>query len=93
MQVECMFDINLIQFYSFIKGTTKNSKNIHVSYDVTFEDRRNLREKQKKKKKNKGSICLILWRYVRAKKIEQHFIPKNFYEQRGVKDTNTLGAK
>ena len=55
----CMFDINLIQLDSFIMGTNKNSKNIYVSHDVTPEERENLREK-KKKKKNKGSICLIL---------------------------------
>ena len=53
----CMFDINLIQLDSLIMGTNVNSNNIHVSYDVTPEERKNLREK---KKKNEGSICLIL---------------------------------
>ena len=53
----CMFDINLIQLDSFIMGM--NEKNIYVSHDVTPEERKNLREK-KKKKKNEGSICLIL---------------------------------
>ena len=48
----CMFDINLIQLDSFIMGTNGNSKNIHVSYDVTLEERENLREK------NEGSIFL-----------------------------------
>ena len=38
----CMFDI---KFNSFIMGTNKNSKNIHVSHDVTLEERKNLREK------------------------------------------------
>ena len=55
----CMFDINSIQLDSFIMGMNENSKNIHVSYDVTPEKNKNLREK-KKKKKNEGSICLIL---------------------------------
>ena len=55
----CMFDINLIQLDSFIMGTNENSKNILISYDVTPEERENLREKEKKKK-NEGSICLIL---------------------------------
>ena len=55
----CIFDINLIQLDSFIMGTNENSKNIHVSHDITSEERENLREK-KKKKKNEGSICLIL---------------------------------
>ena len=45
----CMFDINLIQLDSFIMGTNENSKNIHVSHDVTPEERENLREKKKKK--------------------------------------------
>ena len=54
----CMFDINLIQLDSFIMGTNENLKNIHVSHDITPEERENLREK--KKKKNEGSICLIL---------------------------------
>ena len=36
-------------------GTNKNSKNIHVSYDVTPEERKNLKEK---KKRNEGSIFL-----------------------------------
>ena len=50
----CMFDINLIQLDSFIMGTNKNSKNIHVSHDVTPEERKN----KKKEKKEKGSIFL-----------------------------------
>ena len=51
--IDCisMFDINLIQLDSFIMGTNENSKNIHVSYDVTPEERKNLREKKKKKRK------------------------------------------
>ena len=53
----CMFDTNLIQLDSFIMGINENSKNIHVSHDVTPEEMKNLREK---KKKNEGSICLIL---------------------------------
>ena len=57
-----MFDINSIQLDSFIMGMNKNSKNIHVSHDVTPEERENLREKKKKKvkreKKNEGSIFL-----------------------------------
>ena len=55
----CMFDINLIQLDSFIMGTNENSKNINV----TPEERKYLREKTKrkeKKKKNEGSIYLIL---------------------------------
>ena len=52
-----MFDINLIQLDSFIMGTNENLKNIHVSHDVTPEERENLGEE---KKKNEGSICLIL---------------------------------
>ena len=40
----CMFDINLIQLDSFIMSTNKNSKNIHVSHDVTHEERENLRK-------------------------------------------------
>ena len=51
---KCMFDINLIQLDSFIMGTNENSKNIHVSHDITPEERKNLR------KQNKGSIYLIL---------------------------------
>ena len=45
-------------------GTNENSKNIHVSNDVTLEERKNLREKKEKKKrkkkekKNEGSIFL-----------------------------------
>ena len=54
----CMFDINLIQLDSFIIGTNENLKNIHVSHDITPEERKNLREE--KKKKNEGSICLTL---------------------------------
>ena len=46
----CIFNINSIQLDSFIMGTNENSKNIHVSYDVTLEERG----------KNEGSICLIL---------------------------------
>ena len=49
----CMFDINSIQLDSFIMGTNENSKNIHVSYDVTPEEKENLREKKKKKVKRK----------------------------------------
>ena len=49
----CMSDINLIQLDSFIMGTNENSKNIHVSHDVTPEERENLREKKEKKKKKK----------------------------------------
>ena len=49
----CMFDINLIQLDSFIMGTNENSKNIHVSHDVTPEERKNLREKKREKKKMK----------------------------------------
>ena len=55
----CMFDINSIQLDSFIMGTNENSKNIHVSHDVTLEERKNLRKKKKKKgRKNEGSIFL-----------------------------------
>ena len=55
----CIFDINSIQLDSFIMGTNENSKNIHVSHDVTPEERKNLREKKKrKKKKNESSIFL-----------------------------------
>ena len=43
----CMFDI---KFNSFIMGTNENSKNIHVSHDVTPEERENLREKKRKRK-------------------------------------------
>ena len=45
-------------------GTNKNSKNIHVSHDVTLEERENFREKKEKKKRkkeekeNEGSIFL-----------------------------------
>ena len=42
----CMFDIHSIQLDSFIMGINKNSKNIHVSYDVTHEERENSREKK-----------------------------------------------
>ena len=45
----CMFDINLTQLDSFIMGTNENSKNIHVSHDVTPEERENLRKKKEKK--------------------------------------------
>ena len=34
-------------------GTNENSKNIHISHDVTPEERENLREKRKKRKKRK----------------------------------------
>ena len=47
----CMFDINSIQLDSFIMGTNENSKNIHVSYDVTLEEKENLRENKRKKEK------------------------------------------
>ena len=47
----CMFDI--IQLDSFIMGTNKNSKNIHVSHDVTPEERKNLSEKKRKKRRKK----------------------------------------
>ena len=43
----CMFDINSIQLDSFIMGTNENSKNIHVSHNVTPEERENLRKKIK----------------------------------------------
>ena len=46
----CMFDINSIQLDSFIMGANENSKNIHVSHDVTLEERKNLRKKRNKKK-------------------------------------------
>ena len=49
----CMFDINSIQLDSFIMGTNENSKNIHVSHDVTPEETENLGEKKKKRKKVK----------------------------------------
>ena len=48
-----MFDINSIQLDSFIMGTNENSKNIHVSHDVTPEERKILREKKKKKSKKR----------------------------------------
>ena len=44
----CMFDINSIQLDLFIMGTNENSKNIHVSHDVTLEEKENLREKKEK---------------------------------------------
>ena len=47
----CMFDINSIQLYSFINCTNENSKNILVSHDVTPEERENLREKKRRRKK------------------------------------------
>ena len=47
----CMFDIISIQLDSFIMGMNENSKNIHVLYDVTPEERKNLREKRRKKRK------------------------------------------
>ena len=47
--IDCiyMFDINLTQLDSFIMGTNENSKNIHVSHDVTPEERKNLRKEKK----------------------------------------------
>ena len=45
------FDINSIQLDSFIMGMNENSKNIHVSYDVTPEERKNLRKEKRKKKR------------------------------------------
>ena len=47
----CMLNINLIQLYLFIMGTNENSKNIHISHDVTPEERENLGEKKKKKER------------------------------------------
>ena len=47
----CMFDINLIQLDSFIMGTNENSKNIHVSHEITPEERKNLKKKRKRKMK------------------------------------------
>ena len=47
----CMFYINSIQLDSFIMGTNENSKNIHVSHDVTPEERKNLRKEKRKKEK------------------------------------------
>ena len=49
-----IFDINLIQLDSFIMGTNKNSKNIHVSYDL----REKKRKKKERKMRNEGSIFL-----------------------------------
>ena len=49
----CMFSINLIQLDSFIMGMNGNSKNVHVSYDVTPEERKNLRKRKEKKGKEK----------------------------------------
>ena len=49
----CMFDINSIQLDSFIMGMNENSKNIHVSHDVTLEERENLRERKKEEKRKK----------------------------------------
>ena len=48
--IDCiyMFDINSIQLDSFIMGINENLKNIHISYDITPEERENLREKRKK---------------------------------------------
>ena len=40
-------------------GTNENSKNIPISYDVTFKERRKIerkREKRKKRKKEKGPV-------------------------------------
>ena len=37
-------------------GTNENSKNIHVSHDVTLEERENLREKEKEKKERKIKV-------------------------------------
>ena len=47
----CMFDMNSIQLDSFILGTNKNSKNIHVSHDVTPEEKKFERKKKKRKRK------------------------------------------
>ena len=70
----CMFDINSIQLDSFIMGTNENSKKNHVSHNITLEERKILREKEKK---NRGSICLILKRHARSKnkRITENFIP------------------
>ena len=46
------YKFNSIRFIHY--GTNKNSKNIHVSYDVTPEERENLREEKEEKKKEKG---------------------------------------
>ena len=43
-------------------GTNENSKNIHVSYDVTNEERKNLRKKKKKKRKRKMKV-VFTWYY------------------------------
>ena len=55
----CMFDINSIQLDSFIMGMNENSKNIHVSHDVTLEERENLREKKEKKEKINKKIKVV----------------------------------
>ena len=52
----CMFDINSIQLYSFIMGTNGNSKNVHVSHNITPEESKILREKKKKKEKRKIKV-------------------------------------
>ena len=41
-----LFDINLIQLDSFIMCINENSKNIHVSHDVTPEERKILRKEK-----------------------------------------------
>ena len=56
----CMFDINLIQLDSFIMDTNKNLKNIHISHDVTPEERKNLRKKKRRKRKMKA---VFAWYY------------------------------
>ena len=43
----CMFDINSIQLDSFIMGMNENSKNIHVSHDITLEERKFEKKKEK----------------------------------------------
>ena len=74
-------------------GTNENSKNIHVSNDVTLEERKNLREKKEKKKRRKRKRKQYFLEDMQGPEKIEHFIPRSFYEQKGVKDTNTLGAK
>ena len=43
----CMFDMNSIQLDSFSMGTNKNSKNIPISHDIIFNEKRKFERKKK----------------------------------------------
>ena len=49
----CMFAIHSIQLYSFSMGTNENSKNIPISYDITSDERKKFKRKEREEENEK----------------------------------------